>query len=90
MTVAFGHRQQVGHNLAGMLHIRQGVDDRHTAVLRQLHQRLVPIDPRYNAVHIAAEYPRHIGHRLPPAQAHFVGRQVNAEPAQFLNAHCKG
>ena len=63
MTVAFGHRQQVGHNLAGMLHIRQGVDDRHAAVLRQLHQRLVPIDPRHNAVHIAAEYPRHIGHR---------------------------
>ena len=89
IPVRLRNRHQIRQNLAGMLPIRQRIDHWNAAVFGQLHQRLMRIDPRHDAVHIAAQNPRHIRNRLPLSQPHLIRRQVQAESAQLGNANLK-
>ena len=80
---------QVGHYLAGMFPVGQGIDHRHGGALGQFYQAAVGIDPGHDAVHIAGQNPGHIGHRLPYAQTHLLRPQVKPIAAQLLDAHHK-
>ena len=89
ITLIFGDGRQIGHDLAGMFPIGQGIDHRHGGIFGQLQQAAVGIDPGHNAIPIAGQHPGHIRHRLPDAQAHLLRPQIKAVAAQFVNAHHK-
>ena len=89
IALIFGDGRQIGHCLAGMFPIGQGIDHRHGGIFGQFQQAAVVIDPGHNAVPIAGQHPGHIGHRLPDAQAHLLRPQIKAVAAQLVNAHHK-
>ena len=78
--------EQVGQNLARVLEVGEGVDDRHAGMLRQADHVGVQEDARDDGVGVAAEDTRGVDHALTLAEPDFGRRQVDGVAAELQHA----
>ncbi len=67
-------RQQIRQDLAGVVAVGQGVDDRHPGVLRHLRQGRLGEGPPDDGGGLPAEHPGGVGHRLARHRSRPAGR----------------
>src|SRR5712692_5169001 len=83
-------REEIGHGLARMLEVGEGVDDGYGGVARQLLERPVGEDPRGDAVDPAREIASDVGHGLALAHADLLGGEIDGGPAQLDHGDLEG
>ena len=82
--------QQVGHALAGMLEVRQRVDDRDGGRLGQELQPLLPERPEHDDVDVARQHAPHVVDALPPSHLELVVREHHGIPSRFGHGQLEG
>ena len=83
------HGQQVCHGLAGVLPVREGVDDRNGGVLGQFLQVLMPEDAGHDAVHVARQHSRYVRHWFPGSEPNLFAAQVYRKAPELGHADLK-
>jgi hypothetical protein len=78
-------RHHVRQGLAGVAAVAEGVDHRHVADCRHLHQLLVLEHPRHDAVDHAAEHLGDVGGAFPHAELHIFLVELDAVAAEFVH-----
>ena len=83
-----GH--QVSQNLARMGKIRQSVDDRDGAILRQgIHFGLL-VGADHNSIEVTGQHPSCILDRFAAADLQITGRKENRQAAELVHTDFKG
>ena len=77
------HGEQIGHDLAGVRHVGEAVDDRHRGVGRHFLDLGVIVGAQHDAIDHPAEHPRGIGDGLAPAQLARTRIEDQHAPAQL-------
>ena len=78
--------QQVGEQLAGVVVVGEGVDDRHPGVRRHLLDRVLAVGAPHDHRGLPAEHPRHVGDRLALADAGQGAVDQHRVPAELGDA----
>jgi len=77
--------QQVGHRLAGVRGVGEGVDDGDRGVPGQLLDGRVGVGPHGEGVDELADHAREIGHALPDPEAHVLAAEEDRVAAELRN-----
>ena len=79
--------QHIGHYLARVLPVGEGVDHRNIGVGRKFFQALMFKYPGYDAINVTREHSGHVGYGLSDAQSNLVLAHVYTIPAHLLDTH---
>src|ERR1019366_7210495 len=86
----FLEREEIGERLAGMIEIRERIDDRNAGMCRQGLECFLRKHARHNPLHPARKTPRDIGNRFALAQMRVRVVEENGRATQARNADLKG
>ena len=76
---------QIGDSLAGVLLVGEGVDDGDRRGVGEVDERLLRVGAGDDAVDVAAEHARDVGHRLALAEADFALAEIDRLAAELLH-----
>ena len=86
VEAALPEREVVGPRLAGVLAVRQRVEDVNRRVPGERQDRLVAVYAGHDAIDPERQVAGHVGDRLARAEADLAGHQVDGPPAQLDGA----
>ena len=86
----FLNGKNIGQRLAGMMHVREAVNNRYGSMLCQIHNILMRERAGHDAFQVSGKRLGHVRRRFAYAEIDLVGAEINTVPAQLKNSHLEG